>query len=64
MGLNDALSILAKGLESNRGSSTLWLHYLELYEQKHNTTAIDKLYKQAIKYSPCFEIYWKVSSWS
>ncbi|XP_014664864.1 PREDICTED: zinc finger C3H1 domain-containing protein-like [Priapulus caudatus] len=53
-----ALGVLARGLETNRHSSELWMHYLRIYSKRADCSDIADLYKQATKYAPTYAIWW------
>ena len=59
--VNEALSILSRGLEANRDSVDLWLHYLSVYRQKQDLSDLYHLHKQAVHFAPCYPLYWKAS---
>ena len=60
-GLDEALNVLARGLEQNKASSELWLEYLRLYARHSAATDYTNLCQTALQYAPSFQIHWLVS---
>ena len=58
--LEEALNVLARGLESNKDNSVLWLEYLVLYARHKEASDFSDLCQMALQYAPSFEIWWKV----
>ena len=59
--MDHGLNVLARGLEANKDSSDLWLHYLRLYP-KHQDSRHDVLdmCRKALLYAPSHQLHWKV----
>jgi hypothetical protein len=56
---DQALSILARGLESNSGSKALWLLYIELYMLRTNRPKpVDSMLKIALRFNPYSITFW------
>ncbi len=59
-GLDEALNALSRGLEQNRGSSDLWLYYLDLFAQRGERDATREMSEQAVTLAPSDALWWKV----
>ncbi|KAL4233593.1 Zinc finger C3H1 domain-containing protein [Mactra antiquata] len=57
--LDEALNVLARGLESNKDNSIIWLEYLTLYSKHKEVTDFNDLCQIALQYAPSFQIWWK-----
>jgi hypothetical protein len=56
---DQALSILARGLEANSGSKALWLLYIELYMLRTNRPKpVDSMLKIALRFNPQSITFW------
>ena len=65
--LDQALNVLARALEANRGCSKLWAHYLDLYSRRdcgEEAQDLRQLCDQAVHYAANYDLWWKVGHFS
>ncbi|KAL8595355.1 hypothetical protein ACOMHN_020108 [Nucella lapillus] len=57
--LSQALNVLSRGLECNKNSTELWVHYLSLF-QRHPDSASEfvDMCQMALTCAPCYDIWW------
>ncbi|KAJ1551628.1 Zinc finger C3H1 domain-containing protein, partial [Nowakowskiella sp. JEL0078] len=62
--LNSAIKILARALQSNRESESLWDLYLEIYSRRGTESDVREVFEQAVKYVPsCVKLWWRHYLW-
>ena len=59
--LDNALNVLARGLEQNKCSIDLWKHYLKLYSRHKESTDLPELCATALQYTQHYDLWWQVS---
>lgn len=59
--LDNALNVLARGLEENKDSSELWKNYLRLYSRHKESTDLVDLCATALEYTQHYDLWWQVS---
>jgi hypothetical protein len=59
--LDNALNVLARGLEENKCSYELWKNYLRLYSRHKESTDLVELCATALQYTQHYDIWWQVS---
>ena len=60
--LSQALNVLSRGLESNKNSAELWVHYLTLFRRHPDSDGdFEDLCQTALSSAPCYDIWWLVS---
>lgn len=59
--LDNALNVLARGLEENKCSCDLWKNYLRLYSRHKESTDLVELCATALQYTQHYDIWWQVS---
>ncbi|CAC5386585.1 unnamed protein product [Mytilus coruscus] len=57
--LDNALNVLARGLEENKCSCDLWKHYLKLYSRHKESSDLVELCATALQYAQHYDIWWQ-----
>ncbi|XP_071135689.1 zinc finger C3H1 domain-containing protein-like [Mytilus edulis] len=57
--LDNALNVLARGLEENKCSCDLWKHYLKLYSRHKESSDLVDLCATALQYAQHYDIWWQ-----
>ncbi|XP_046566199.1 LOW QUALITY PROTEIN: zinc finger C3H1 domain-containing protein-like, partial [Haliotis rubra] len=55
--LDQALNVLARGLESNKDSDVLWHRYLSLYQYHRDAGDLPHLCQMALQHAPSYQIW-------
>ncbi|XP_071115471.1 zinc finger C3H1 domain-containing protein-like [Haliotis cracherodii] len=55
--LDQALNVLARGLESNKDSAVLWHRYLSLYQYHRDAGDLPQLCQMALQHAPSYQIW-------